>query len=308
VAPALARRARPGGAYVGVGPEQNFTYLAITRPSVAFLVDLRRDNLILHLLWKAAFEEASSRSELVALLVGRPWDAASDPGPGASIDDVIAHAERSPASDASYEAAHARLLARVEAALGPSADPADRRAFSNTHRAFRKTGLDTRFELAASGRRYPRLRDLLAAKDPEGRASSFLASEDAFRFVERMQREGRVIPVVGDLAGDHAMRAIAAEIRRRGLVVSAFYVSNVEQYLFEGRTFEAYAKNVAALPADESSLFVRAYLDQGRRHPAERPGHRTATLLQPLRAFLAREAERPYRTFWELANDGPASP
>src|SRR4051794_18249973 len=45
-----------GGVYVGVGPEQNFSYIAKLRPAVAFVVDIRRDNLDLHLLYKALFE------------------------------------------------------------------------------------------------------------------------------------------------------------------------------------------------------------------------------------------------------------
>ena len=55
-------RALPrGGAYIGVGPDQNFSYLAHVRPSIAFLVDIRRDNLLLHLLFKALFAQATTR-------------------------------------------------------------------------------------------------------------------------------------------------------------------------------------------------------------------------------------------------------
>ena len=50
VAPALRNPSLRGGAYVGVGPDQNFSYIAQIRPSIAFIVDLRRDNLLLHLL------------------------------------------------------------------------------------------------------------------------------------------------------------------------------------------------------------------------------------------------------------------
>src|SRR6516165_178960 len=49
--PTVTRAAKPGGVYVGVGPEQNFTYIAATRPSAAFIVDIRRGNLTLHLLY-----------------------------------------------------------------------------------------------------------------------------------------------------------------------------------------------------------------------------------------------------------------
>ena len=39
VVPALAQSAVPGRAYIGVGSEQNFTYIAATRPSIAVIID-----------------------------------------------------------------------------------------------------------------------------------------------------------------------------------------------------------------------------------------------------------------------------
>ena len=33
-----------GSVYVGVGPDQNFTYVAALRPRIAFVVDIRRQN------------------------------------------------------------------------------------------------------------------------------------------------------------------------------------------------------------------------------------------------------------------------
>jgi hypothetical protein len=56
IVPSLARSAVPGRAYVGVGSEQNFTYIAATRPAIAFVIDIRRGNLDLHLIYKVLFE------------------------------------------------------------------------------------------------------------------------------------------------------------------------------------------------------------------------------------------------------------
>ena len=55
VIPALRDGGVTGGAYIGVGPDQNFSYIAQVRPAIAFIVDIRRDNLLLHLLFKALF-------------------------------------------------------------------------------------------------------------------------------------------------------------------------------------------------------------------------------------------------------------
>ena len=63
VMPALEGRHVTGGAYVGVGPDQNFSYIAQVRPAVAFIIDIRRDNLLLHLLFKALFAISPTRVE-----------------------------------------------------------------------------------------------------------------------------------------------------------------------------------------------------------------------------------------------------
>ncbi len=75
VVPDLKKRGVRGGAYVGVGPDQNFSYIAAIRPDVAFIVDVRRDNLLLHLLFKSLFTLARTRVEYLALLLGRPLPA-----------------------------------------------------------------------------------------------------------------------------------------------------------------------------------------------------------------------------------------
>ncbi len=298
--PADALAKATGGAYIGVGPEQNFTYIALMKPSVAFIVDIRRQNLVEHLLYKAIFAEATSRAHFLALLVGRPYEAAGDPGASGTIEAVIAHAEKSPADEATFKVTHARLLADIDVPL----DAADRRALLAVHRSFFKGQLDLRFELKPpSGRTYPKLRELYAARDPAGAARGFLASEEAFRFVQGMEREGRVIPVVGDFAGDHALPGIAAYLRKEKIEVSAFYVSNVEQYLFEPGVWARWARNVAALPVNDRSVFIRAYLDQGRRHPEQMRGHRSATVLQSIAGFDTRQAKKPYASFWEVATE-----
>lgn len=304
VADSLSSNASKGGVYIGVGPEQNFTYIALTRPKMAFIVDIRRENMVLHLLYKALFQKASSRSHFLALLVGRPYDAASEPGAAASIEAVIAHAEKLPADEKTFAAIHESLQKTIEEEDHFALDATDKKSLEVAHRAFFKGQLDLRFELEKkNGRLYPQLRELLSAKDLGGKQQGFLATDEAFRFVQAMEKEHRVVPVVGDFAGDRAMPGVAAKIREQGLTVSAFYVSNVEQYLFENNVWAKWAKNIAALPTDEKSLFVRAYLDQGKKHPREKKGHRTATILQKMAAFNAHQAKKAYTSWWEVATD-----
>jgi hypothetical protein len=121
--------------------------------------------------------------------------------------------------------------------------------------------------------------------------------------VQKLERENRVLPIVGDFSGEHALRGIASKLKERDLPVSVFYVSNVEQYLLEPEKWQAYVANVEALPTNEQSLFVRAYLEQGRRHPLQRPGHRTATLVGSFDQFRWSERKRGHRSYWQIVNE-----
>jgi hypothetical protein len=72
------------------------------------------------------------------------------------------------------------------------------------------------------------------------------------------------MPVVGDFAGPNAIRAIGAWLRGRGATVTAFYLSNVEQYLLPDGRWNVFCANVAALPLDASSTFIRSMSGGGR--------------------------------------------
>ena len=61
------------GIYIGVGPDQSFTYIAKIRPKMAIIIDIRRDNLLQHLLFKALFGRARNRVEYLCLFFGKPF-------------------------------------------------------------------------------------------------------------------------------------------------------------------------------------------------------------------------------------------
>src|SRR5215831_1916353 len=70
-ATALSMRPKGSGVYLGVGPEQNFTYIAAMHPRIAFITDIRRGNMLLHLMYKALFETSGNRADFVARLFNR---------------------------------------------------------------------------------------------------------------------------------------------------------------------------------------------------------------------------------------------
>ena len=106
------------------------------------------------------------------------------------------------------------------------------------------------------GARFPSYEELIVQTDYDGVARSYLASEDNFRFIKGLEEKNLIVPVMGDFAGPKALRSIGRYLRERRTPVAAFYVSNVEQYLFQDRKFEDFARNVSTLPigADRRSF------------------------------------------------------
>ena len=95
------------------------------------------------------------------------------------------------------------------------------------------------------GGNFPTYEELMLQTDWDGENHGYLASEENFRFIKGLQEKNLIVPVVGNFAGPKALRSIGRYIRARGSVVNAFYVSNVEQYLFQDMLFEDFARNVA---------------------------------------------------------------
>src|SRR5256884_9439497 len=71
IIPELLKTAKQGRVYLGVGPEQNFTYIAALKPVMAFIIDIRHGNLDVHLMYKALFELSKDRAEFVSRLFSR---------------------------------------------------------------------------------------------------------------------------------------------------------------------------------------------------------------------------------------------
>jgi hypothetical protein len=100
---------------------------------------------------------------------------------------------------------------------------------------------------------------LQSLTNDSGENMAFLATEENYRWLRALQRRNLVVPVVGDFAGPKAIRSIGKYLEQRGAVVTAFYVSNVEQYLFTGfGADQRFYRNVETLPIDSTSAFIRS--------------------------------------------------
>jgi hypothetical protein len=283
--------------YLGVGPDQNFSYIAHLRPSLAIVIDIRRENLLLHLLFKAIFAEAGTRAEYLALLTGR-----AAPVPRAdwrlrSIDDIVAHIDRAPALHEPELRTMRDRLTRVVDSFGVPLSTSDRVTIDRFHRRFIAAGLALKFN--SHGRPpqfdYPTLRELLLETDREGTRRSYLASDGDFQFVKRLQAEDRIVPIVGDLSGGRALVAVADFLRRADLQVAAFYTSNVEFYLFGDGRFGPFVEHLSRLPRQPRSVIVRSVFRFGGA--ARVPGYNSASLTQPISALVEGYAQGRFRDY-----------
>jgi hypothetical protein len=255
----LKARAKSGGVYLGVGPEQNFTYIAAARPRLAIITDIRRGNLHLHLLYKAIFETTSNRSEFVARLFARrpARDLPTRPTARQLMD---AYAAAAPVSEPEFQSNVLLLQNHLTESLRLPLTQNDLDGIAVMHRAFYRFGPGINYTSLTSDRSGDddllSYASLMALTDDAGVERSYLATDEAFSFVKALHTKNLIVPVVGDFAGSTALRAIGRFIRQRDAVVSVFYLSNVVMWLSPGGIRQAFCANAAALPVDDASLFV----------------------------------------------------
>ena len=243
-----------GGVYIGVGPEQNFSYIAELRPTMAFVVDIRRENRTLHLLYKALFTLSSDRADFVSRLFSRHRpDGLGSRSSAQEIFTRYAGVPPSPALLSSNAALVRELLLKTH---GFTLSEADLAWIDRVFKAFFTDGPEIQFwESSEVDALKPSYRQLMTARDAFGMTRSFLASEADFTFVKELQSRNMIVPVVGDFGGPHALRAIGDYVRGRSDEIQAFYGSNVGVYL-TNKQMQAFCKSLAALPAARHAWFI----------------------------------------------------
>lgn len=299
VIPTLQQTLGPVSAYVGVGPDQNFTYIAGLKPRIAFIVDIRRGNLLLHLTYKALIELSPTREEFLSLLFSRPVPARN--AVNESADNLLAAFAGVEPDPVAFERTRAQIYAHLQQTHGFSLSRSDLTGIDYVLRAFYREGPDLRYSFGRSGgafQQFPSYGDLMTLDDGQGMQRSYLASEELYQTLRDMEARNLIVPLVGDFAGPKALRSVARYLDVHHATVSVFYTSNVEQYLFAPRPGDAWQRfydNVAALPITPRSTFIRAYFNnQGRVMRIPDPGQngttplgpRSQTLLNPISVLL----------------------
>jgi hypothetical protein len=253
VIPELVARTKPGEVYLGVGPEQNYTYMAVTKPAMAIIFDIRRGNLVLQLMYKAIFELTKNRADFVSMLFSRPRPDGLTAD--TSVTDLFDAFRSVPEDDKLYERNLNAIMDRLLKVHGMPLSAQEMNGLRQIYRTFSDRGYAVRYS--------PTYADLMTATDRSGGYRSYLASEAAFNVVRNLELANLVVPVVGDFGGPKAIRAIGTYLKSHDATVGAFYLSNVEQYLQQDGKMTAFCRSVATLPLDATSTFIRTTSGRG---------------------------------------------
>ncbi len=301
--PEVARRASPGAAYIGVGPEQNFSYISALKPRVAFIVDIRRDNAMLHLLYKALFELSTTRADFLSRLFSRPLS--KHLRAESSANDLLEAAAVGRPSRELFAANLADVRAQLSGRHGWPVDAGGLAAIARIYEAFfvAGPGISYSFGSFRGGQRFPTYAELMTAGD--ALAGSYLASEEAYRRVRDLQVRNLLVPVVGDFSGSRALVGVGEFLRAHGLTVAVFYASNVEMYLFRGDGWKKFYGNVSSLPIDSRSILVRSVFSGFSRGyfgggPPGSGGPSGVLWADPIEPLLADVARGDVSTYGEL--------
>lgn len=269
VVPALEKLSRPGSVYLGVAPDQNFTYLLALKPQLAFIVDIRRGNLQTHLMYKALIELSFDRADFVGRLFARPRpEGLTD---FSTVDDILMSYSRSFPDVEVQAATLAEMLTHLTVTRGFPLSAEDMSGIEDIYSQFVRFGPSITYSSnqgigrsGTGGRRgrgfsnFPSYADLMRQVDEAGQQRGYLATEAQFKALKKMQEANLIVPIVGDFAGPKALRAMGRYIRQHGATIAAFYTSNVEQYLFRNGVWRDFYSNLAALPVDQQTVIIRS--------------------------------------------------
>jgi hypothetical protein len=260
VLPPLVQKARQNRAYVGVGPEQNFTYIVALKPTLAFIVDIRRGNFDLHLIYKALFEMSADRAEFVSRLFSRPRPEGLTAR--SSVEEIFRAFSTVEATDTLYSRNMRSIVNQLTKTHQFALSSADILRMQHIFNAIYVYGPGIQYSSTQNaGRRVtrePTYADLMLATDQGGFEHSFLSTEEAFAYMKTFEAENRLIPLMGDFAGPKALRAVGHYLTETRGTVSAFYLSNVEEYLKQDGKMKSFCANASTLPLDDTSTFIRS--------------------------------------------------
>jgi hypothetical protein len=203
-------------------------------------------------MYKALFELANDRADLLARLFGRRLEGVD---PDLDLRELFARlsaAPRDTSADDQLRQIRERLMVTRRFALQPD----DLDDLAKALAAFHAAGPGINYgRRRQDGTLDPTYEEMMTAGDPYGGYQSYLATHDSFAFVKELHTRNLIVPIIGDFGGTHALRSVGGYVRQHGARLSAFYASNVEVYL-NRRQADAFCATLAALPYDYTTWFI----------------------------------------------------
>jgi len=285
------KKTKPGGVYLGVGPDQNFTYIVAMQPKMAIIFDIRRQNMLQHLMYKALLEISSDRVDFVSRLFSRPRPEGLDVK---TIPERIFAKFDTVEPDPKLFAENLKAIKRqLEEKHGFGLSSEDEASMEYVFRAFFAGGPDLTYNGVGGGAggfgrgRMPSYGELMQMTDAEGQNLSYLGNDENFKILQDLEKKNLIVPVVGDFAGSKAIRSVATYLKEHDAFATAFYVSNVEQYLFQqDDDWIKFYHNVRLLPVDASGVFIRSVFNGVALNYQAGAFMRSASLLSPITGLL----------------------
>jgi hypothetical protein len=257
IIPELQAVTKPGRVYLGVGPEQNFTYITALKPRMVFIIDVRRGNLHTHMMYKALFELSKDRAEFVSKLFS--VKRAEGLTTKSTVDEILNSLVGVTPSEAAYKENLAAIQDHLVKTHGFALSKDDLDGIAYVYQNFYWYGPALTYSSSSGGGArgsFVNYHALMVADDGAGVKRSYLANEENFQFMKTLESKNLLVPVVGNFGGPKAIRSVGQYLKDRSAVVSAFYLSNVEQYLSQDGLWYTFCGNFATLPLDDASTFI----------------------------------------------------
>ena len=296
------KKTTPGGVYLGVGPDQNFTYIVAMQPKLAIIFDIRRQNTMQHLMYKALIEMSSDRADFLSKLFSRTRPA--NLGKSSTAEELFTAYDGIAPNRQLFVQTFQEIKNQLEEHHKFKLTADDEATIQYVFSSFYSGGPDLTYNgvTGGFGRRMPSYAEMMQMTDEEGINRSYLGTEENFRILQDFQKKNLIVPVVGDFAGSRAIRAVAVYLKQHDAFVSAFYVSNVEQYLFQqGDDWSKFYRNVETLPLDATSSFIRSVFNgQALTSQPSGFGLRSVSLLSSIPELLKAFNDGEVRTYYDV--------
>jgi hypothetical protein len=220
--------------------------------------------MLTQLMYKAIIEESPDRQEFLSRLFARPRPAKTDSM--STAEALFTALAATPPDSASFDRHLTEIKTRLTKQHGFTLSEDDLATIAYVYQSFVLAGPSITYNFSPSGgmggftRRgsMPSYAELQIATDSALVHRSYLATEANFRALKALEVNNLIVPLVGDFGGPKAIRSVGDYLKEHKAIVTAFYLSNVEQYLFQDEAGARFYKNVGTLPLDSTSTFIRS--------------------------------------------------